>query len=137
LLIFILVVFAFVLYAEIYLFSFLGGADFNGYGYWWIELIKKHLLSEFSFPYFTPARCGGFLLGADGQVYIFSLYPLVHFFIPHVIWSMKITNLLLSVILAAGDLSLAILFGYQKQGSASFYRADYFYFRVLGLSFNE
>ncbi len=102
LLISILVILGIVIYGEVFFLSYLGGGDFNGYGYWWIELLKKHLLTEFSFPYFTPARCGGFLLAADGQVYIFSLYTLVHFFVPHVIWSMKITNFILSIILASG-----------------------------------
>jgi len=119
-LIFFLVLIGLVLYAEIYLLSYLGGGDFEGYGYWWIALIKKHLLSEFSFPYFTPSRCGGFLLAADGQVYIFSLYPLVHFFVPHVVWSMKITNLLLSIILATGMYQWLFYLGIKSRAARFF-----------------
>ena len=30
----------------------------------WLSLYKRHLLSEFSMPYFTPGYCGGYLLAA-------------------------------------------------------------------------
>lgn len=95
-------VFILFLFVKIFLLSFIGGADLPGYGLWWQQLIKKHLLTEWTFPYLTPGRCGGFLLGADAQVYIYSLYIPVHFIIPNVIWSTKITNFLLSGILITG-----------------------------------
>ena len=40
---------------------------------------KAHLLNSLEFPYFTPALCGGFLLGAEPQNTIFTLLQLIYF----------------------------------------------------------
>ena len=70
--------------------------------YWRLTAAKMHLANDFAMPYFTPVRCGGFLLAADAQDFIFSLYMLLNFLIINVVWTFKITNLLLSILLASG-----------------------------------
>ena len=69
---------------------------------WRFNLIKVHLSSEWTMPYYTPGRVGGFLLAADAQDFLFSVYMLVHIIIPNVIWAVKITNLLLTIGLGTG-----------------------------------
>lgn len=70
---------------------------------WWrLSLTRVHLNAEWSMPYFTPARCGGFHLAADAQDLLFSIYTLVGFFVINPIWIVKISNFLLSIILIVG-----------------------------------
>ncbi len=78
------------------------GGDFQSYGVWRFNAMKLHLMSELSFPYFTPTRCGGFTLFGDAHDLSFTPYMLVSFLIPNVYWAAKITNFLLSILLWMG-----------------------------------
>jgi len=70
--------------------------------FWRFALTKTHLASEFTMPYFTPARCGGFLLAADAQDLIFTFYSFISFLIPNIFWAIKLTTFFLSIIFTAG-----------------------------------
>jgi len=37
-------------------------------------------------PYITPARCGGWLLAANAQGLIFTIYTFISFIIPNAFW---------------------------------------------------
>lgn len=69
---------------------------------WRFMLLKLHLSNDFAMPYFTPARCGGFHLAADSHDPLFTIYMMISFFIPNILWAIKFGNLFLSLILAAG-----------------------------------
>ncbi len=69
---------------------------------WRFSLTRTHLQNDWAIPYFTPGRCGGFLLAADAQDFLFTLYLPMTFLIPNVIWAIKIINFFLSVLLVAG-----------------------------------
>ena len=69
---------------------------------WRFNATKMHLSSECSMPYFTPVRCGGFHLAADTHDLIFSIYMLMSFIIPSTPWAIKLSNFLLSILLATG-----------------------------------
>ncbi len=87
------------------LFSFFIVKDLGGDSgnvLWRFDLTKTHLKHEWSMPYFSPAHCGGFHLAADAQDFIFSIYMAVSFLIPNTLFSVKLTNLLLSIILIIG-----------------------------------
>ena len=87
----------------------------DGDVYWRFNLLKVHLANDFAMPYFTPARCGGFHLAADAHDLIFSLYMLISFLIPNTVWAIKISNLLLSIILATGVYLWLKYFNIQNQ----------------------
>jgi hypothetical protein len=76
--------------------------DISSYGYWQFTLLKMHLLNDWAMPYFTPARCGGWLLAADAQGMIFTVYMLMNFLVVNVNWAIRFTTFLMTVILFAG-----------------------------------
>jgi len=98
----------------------LDGGDLQNHGYWRFNLIKTHLSNELSFPYFTPARCGGFLLMADVHDLSFTPYMLLSFLIPNVIWSIKVTNFLISIFLFTGVSALMKHFGVENKNARIF-----------------
>jgi len=69
---------------------------------WRFPLYKKHLLTEWTMPYFTPGRCGGFTLAADAHSLLFTVYTAVQFIIPNTIWMTKITNFFMTLLFALG-----------------------------------
>lgn len=87
---------------------------------WRLSLTKAHLASQFTIPYFTPARCGGFLLSADAQDFLFSLYTPVSFLVGNPVWTIKITNFLLAIILATGVYKWLQCFGVVSQNARLF-----------------
>lgn len=70
--------------------------------FWRLELNKTHLAHDWAMPYFTPGRCGGFLLAADAQDPLFSVYMLINFIVPNVQWVLRIGNFLLSLLFGFG-----------------------------------
>ena len=87
---------------------------------WRFSLTKIHLASQLTMPYYTPGRCGGFLLAGDAQDFIFSLYTPVSFFVGNPVWTIKITNFLLAIILAAGVYKWLKCFGVVNQNARLF-----------------
>ncbi len=69
---------------------------------WRFGAAKVHLASDFAMPYFTPARAGGFHLAADTSDLLFSVYMAMNYAVPNIRWAIKITNFLLSIVLALG-----------------------------------
>jgi len=87
---------------------------------WRFRLMKVHLSNNFVMPYFTPGVCGGFLLAANAQDFIFSVYALMSFLIPNIIWASKITNFLMSLVLAFGVYRWLKVFGIANQNARMF-----------------
>ena len=82
---------------------------------WRFSLNRMHLRNEFSMPYITPAKCGGFLLAADAQDLLFTVYMLMSFLIPNLLTMVKITNFLLSIVFAVGVYKWLVYFGIRNQ----------------------
>ncbi len=88
------------------LFFFIGGniqsGDYTTSIVWQFALLKKHLASELSLPYITPARCGGWLFLADAQSIVLSIYSLFAFVIPNAVWACKVGNLFMTILFGFG-----------------------------------
>jgi len=95
------------------------GGD-SGDVYWRFELNKTHLAHEWAMPYFTPGRCGGFLLAADAQDPLFSIYMLINFIVPNSIWALKIGNFLLSLVFGFGIYFWLLYFGLENKAARLF-----------------
>src|SRR3989344_3605127 len=95
------------------LFSYIGG-DISD-TLWRFVLAKVHFANEWSMPYYTPARCGGFLLAADANDLLFTLYMPFSVFVPNVLWAVKITNFVLSMFMALGVFLWLRYFGITNQ----------------------
>ncbi len=78
---------------------------------WRFVVTKVHLSQQLAMPYLTPTRCGGFHLAADAQDLIFTLYTPIAWIVPNVIWAVKLTNVLLTVLLIVGMARLLKLLG--------------------------
>ncbi len=76
--------------------------DFEGSILWQPTVFRTHLLNDFTLPYITPTRCGGWLLLADAQSIIFSIYTIFCYIIPNNVWACKIVNFLISIFFSLG-----------------------------------
>jgi hypothetical protein len=65
-------------------------------------LNKLHLLREWKWPYFTPAICGGFLLAADPQNPMFTIYQLLSPFFTNQYTVIQVGKFLTTLIFASG-----------------------------------
>ena len=101
---------------SVFLFLFSGlGLDFSDTQLFWT---KVHLNHSLEYPYFTPALCGGFLLGADPNNTIFTFVQLVYVFVadPFVAW--RIGLFLTSVFFAIGSVRLFRVLGVRSHSAA-------------------
>ena len=78
---------------------------------------KAHLLHSLEFPYFTPALCGGFLLGAEPQNTIFTLLQLIYFFTTNTAVAYRLGVFPLALICAWGTARLFRTLGVQVQSA--------------------
>lgn len=115
---FTLLAIGFSLFTALFVFSY-GDVDMPDIT-WRLILLKLHLSQELSIPYFTPGRCGGFLLAADAQDLMFSLYALFYFLIPQVVLAIKVTTYVLSIIFAVGFYKWLSCFGLKDQNARIF-----------------
>lgn len=100
-----------------YFFNLQGGdADvfFYGFLYW----TKVHLLHHWEFPTFSPAVCGGFLLGADPQEQIYTIFQFIYIFVNHPKNAMRIGFTLLGFIMAFGTARVFRRTGIQSSSAA-------------------
>lgn len=67
-----------------------------------IYLTHIHLSRSWEYPYFTPALCGGLVLGADPQSMIFSIYQVVTWIFSNPYSAIQISNILVALIFASG-----------------------------------
>ena len=78
---------------------------------------KVHLLHSFEFPYFTPALCGGFLLGAEPQNTIFTLVQLIYVFVADTSIAYQLGVSVYAMFCAAGTARLLRALGVHLQTS--------------------
>ena len=78
---------------------------------------KVHLLHSFEFPYFTPALCGGFLLGAEPQNTIFTLVQLIYVFVADTSLAYRLGVFVYAMFCAAGTARLFRALGVHLQTS--------------------
>ena len=101
---------------SVFLFLFNGlGLDFSDTQLFWT---KVHLNHSLEFPYFTPAPCGGFLLGADPNNTIFTSVQLVYAFVADPFFAWRIALFLTSVVFAIGSVRLFRALGVRSQSAA-------------------
>ena len=101
---------------SVFLFLFNGlGLDFSDTQLFWT---KVHLNHSLEFPYFTPALCGGFLLGADPNNSIFTFVQLVYAFVADPFFAWRIALFLTSVFFAIGSVRLFRALGVRSQSAA-------------------
>ena len=89
--------------------------------YWFVATqlfwTKVHLLHSFEFPYFTPALCGGFLLGAEPQNTIFTFVQLIYFLVTDTSVAYRLGVFLYAMFCAAGTARLFRALGIQLKTS--------------------
>ena len=98
-------------------FLFLGnqlGLDFSGPQLFWT---KVHLLRSLEFPYFTPALCGGFLLGADPNNTIFTFVQLMFIFVTDPLVAWRLALFFTSIFFAIGSARLFRVLGVQGESA--------------------
>ena len=57
-------------------------------------LMRNHIWNEFSIPYFTPAKCAGWVLAAHPKNFLFSTFTLLALVIPNAATAVKISHTL-------------------------------------------
>lgn len=55
-------------------------------------LLRFHILNEFAIPYFTPAKCAGWVLAAHPKNFLFSTFTLLAFLIPNSYTAVKMSH---------------------------------------------
>lgn len=55
-------------------------------------LLRFHLMNELAIPYFTPAKCAGWVLAAHPKNFLFSTFTLLAFLIPNSYTAVKIAH---------------------------------------------
>ena len=57
-------------------------------------LMRYHIWNEFAIPYFTPAKCAGWVLAAHSKNFLFSTFTLLALVIPNAATAVKISHTL-------------------------------------------
>ena len=78
---------------------------------------KVHLLHSFEFPYFSPAICNGFLLGADPNNTIFTVTQLLFFFFDNPLDAWRLSAFLVSIFCAVGSARLFRAMGVREKSA--------------------
>ena len=116
--------------------------DFSDTQLFWT---KVHLQHSLEYPYFTPALCGGFLLGADPNSTIFTFVQLMFVFVADPLVAWRLALFLASVFFAIGGARLFRVIGVKAESAQAiggwilplcgYWLGHSMHIAILGISF--
>ena len=78
-------------------------------------LLRFHLLNEIAIPYFTPAKCAGWVLAAHPKNLLFSTFTLLALLIPNAYTAVKLSHAIHTVAFGTGLYAWFRWFGVKNQ----------------------
>ena len=118
------------------------GLDFSDTQLIWTKVHLQHYLE---YPYFTPALCGGFLLGADPNSTIFTFVQLMFVFVADPLVAWRLALFLASVFFAIGGARLFRIIGVRGESAqaiggwilplSGYWLGHRMHIAILGISF--